>query len=197
MVGAGVELLNSLSMTIIETFRGVEEISETTYWHLVSGNSSGGFNFLNNARVARGLVHSASYMAELDPNLANVCTDYSYANRENEKERIFEQIRREQFPNLPARLKALFLFQSIELAERAQREWFPNEPRMLVRAWIADGSKMHIADAELLKGSTENWSANAIRYWSGESTSHPFWEVLVHGSIYLPDWESFQLSIPK
>ena len=184
-------------MAIIDTFRGVEEISEITYWHLVSGNGNSGLMFFNNARVARGLIHSISYVAESDPNLANACTPYSYANMGNEKEVFFEQVRKEQFSGLPSRFKAMYLFPSFELAERAQQEWFLNEPKVPVRAWIANGSKTHTADAELLNGTKENWATSATRYWSSDATPQPFWEVLVHGSIYLPDWESFQLNIPK
>ena len=180
-------------MATIVTFRGIEEIDETTYWHLVPASGTNAQMFFNNAIVGKGLVHSVSFMVELDPNLANAQTPYSIGTSEAEKERFFEDVRLARFPNLPSRLKAFYLFPSAEVANRAQREWFASELKVTVRAWIAQGSKVHEADAQLLRGSRESWPRNAERYWSGEKTNDPVPELLVHGSLYFPDWKSFEI----
>lgn len=177
------------------TFRGIEEIDETTYWHLVPASGINAWMFFNNAIVGKGLIHSVSFMIELDPNLVNAQTPYSIGTSEAEKERVFENVRLTRFPDLPSRLKAFYLFPSAEVADRAQREWFASEPKIAVRGWIAQGAKVHEADAQLLRGFKENWVRNAEHYWSGEKTDDPIPELLVHGSLYFPDWESFE--IPK
>jgi hypothetical protein len=182
-------------MATIVTYRAIEEIDETTYWHLVPASGLGAQMFFNNAIVGKGLVHSVSFMVELDSNLANAQTPYSMGTTETEKERVFEDIRLARFSSLPSRLKAFYVFPSIEIAQRAQREWFASDPKIPVRAWIAQGSKIHTADAQLLRGSRGSWTSNAERYWFGHMTDEPFPEVLVHGSLYFPDWKSFE--IPK
>ena len=182
-------------MGTIVTYRAIEEIDETTYWHLVPASGTSAQIFFNNAIVGKGLVHSVSFMVELDPNLANAQTPYSIGTTEAEKERVFEEIRLTRFPKLPSRLKAFFVFPSTEVAQRAQREWFASDPKVLVRASIAQGSKVHIGDTQLLRGTRDSWPSNAERYWAGEMTGDPLPEVLVHGSLYFPDWKSFE--IPK
>lgn len=180
---------------MIATYRAIEEIDDTTYWHLVPASGTSAHILFNNAIVGKGLIHSVSFMVELDPNLANAQTPYSIGTSEAEKERVFEEVRLARFSTLPSRIKAFYVFPSAEVAQRAQREWFASDPKVLLRAWIAQGSKVHQGDAQLLRGSRDSWSGNADRYWSGEMTGDPFPEVLVHGSLYFPDWKSFE--IPK
>jgi hypothetical protein len=182
-------------MATIVTFRGIEEIDETTYWHLMPVSGATAQMFFNNAIVGKGLVHSVSFMVELDPNLENAQTPYSIGTSEAKKEGVFEHVRVAHFPHLPSRLKALYVFPSTEAADRAQREWYASDPKVAIRAWIAQGSNVHEADAQLLRGSPESWPGNAERYWAGETTDDPFPELIVHGSLYFPDWETFE--IPK
>ena len=169
----------------------MEEIDETPYWHLVPSSNTWALMFYNNVRVASGLLHSISYMIECDPNLASATSNYALTHAEDEKEKTFERVRQEQFPRKPSRLKTLYVFPSEALAQRAKMEWFPNESRNIHRAWIATGAKTHLGDAALLNCKPESWVANAHSYWAAEMSTSPFLEMLVHGSLYFPDWQGF------
>ena len=114
-------------ISIVTTFRGPCPIHNRPYWHLASPN---GF-FHHNVRCGRGELASISCAIAADPNLENAQTPYSMARLSDAKEAVFENVRRAKFPNHPPRLKALFVFDDLALAERALKEWFPKEQRPL------------------------------------------------------------------
>lgn len=177
--------------TIVETYWGPKSIDDTPYWHLVKGP----WLFYHNVRLGKGAIFSISAVIETDPCITNAQTPYS-SNRINDaKEMIFEKIRRNKFPNHPPRLKIFYVFDDSSLANRALIEWFPNENRIIHECRIIPGAIIHKVDAALLNASTDQWAKNAERYWKGEMTEQPFPEVLVHGGLYFPDWESFSNSL--
>jgi hypothetical protein len=177
---------------IVTTFRGPCGVYNRPYWHLVSPN---GF-FYHNVRLARGELVSVSAIAA-DPYLEKAQTPYSMARLADVKEAVFENVREAQFPDRPQRLKALFVFDDLSLAERALKEWFPNEQRLLHECRIVCGSNIHKADALWLNASAEQFEENAAKYWQGEMTASPFPEVIVSGALYFPDWESFPGGFPR
>lgn len=177
-------------MTFIEYRGALQEVNETEYWHLVASGCYGDM-FYNNVKCERGFLHSVSYMIELDPNLASAVTPYSMFKNDQEKEAVFERVRIESYVSKPSRMKAIFALHAEEDVVRVMREWFPNEARTPHRAWILNHSRIHVADSKWLNQERDQWESAAHSYWSGERTSNPLEEVIVHGTLYFPDWENF------
>jgi hypothetical protein len=163
-----------------------------TYWHLFW---KGGL-LKNNARLGNGVVFSVSFIAE-GPGLEKVVTPFFMGRVNDQKEKLWEDVRKQSFGALPSRLKAFYCFESRELAERAHREWFADRERQareLLELRIAASATIHRCDAQWLEVPQDQWPDSAERYWKGEMTaSAPFLETLVHGAVYFPAWEQFPL----
>ena len=162
-----------------------------TFYHFTSPNDS----LLWNVRLAEGLCPSVSFQA-LVAGMDGLTTLYAIANSESPKEELWEHIRISDFPLLPSRLKALFLFESIEVANAARQWWFPNEKRLLLEARILFGARIHIADAKWLDSPESEWESAARNYWSGVLTHEPMPEVIVHGCVYFPSWKEPPFGTP-
>ena len=171
--------------SIVTTFRPCL-VHDRPYWHVVSPH---GF-FHHNVRCGRGELVSVSAIAA-DPNLKNAQTPYSSARLADPKDAVFEKVREANFPERPPRLKALFVFDDVAIAERALEEWFPNEQKLVHECRIVCGSNIHKADALWLNARVAQFEEHAARYWQGEMTESPFPEVIVNGALYFPGWESF------
>ncbi|PLK49559.1 hypothetical protein C0V76_03735 [Uliginosibacterium sp. TH139] len=104
---------------------------------------------------------------------------------------MFEEIRSARYPTCPPRLKSLYVFDDYALVERALREWFQNERKVVRECRLLVGAVTHKADTAWLNAHPAQWAQFAERYWVGEMTDNPFPEVLVHGALYFPEWESF------
>jgi Protein of unknown function (DUF2971) len=157
------------------------------YWHLTHG----GGMLPHNVLLAKGFSFSISAVNVME-NMEGAVTQYGAGALFADKERAWERIRKAEFPNLPTRINALFLFESKELAQQATAEWFGNDNRLLVRAQLVDGSRTFRADAKWLNGATaDNAEDRARRYWSGEMSPDPFPEIIVCGLVYFPDWEQW------
>ncbi|WP_155982397.1 hypothetical protein [Xanthobacter sp. 126] len=143
---------------------------------------------LNTARLGQGIVYSISYIRELE--LDGAITSYGAFNSNPDKEDAWEKIRLAEFPFLPTRKHSIFLFDCSDDAELACRTWFANECRLIVKAQIVVGSTVHIADTSWLDCEPDQWESHARAYWRGEVTNSPRREVIVHGPVYFPDWES-------
>lgn len=74
------------------------------------------------------------------------------------------------------------------MAEEITRKWFPD--RNILRVQVTAGSKVWIADTKLHDCQPAEWSVNARRYWTGQTTGEPEFEVLVDGTVYFPDWRA-------
>jgi hypothetical protein len=167
---------------------GRTEFNTADYWHL-NKDISGEFNLLlHNIKTGLGVVASASFV-RVNAGIDGATTPYAMCNSEQDKEGFFEKARACDFPSLPTRSGAFFLFHSEQDANRAHQKWFPSESRKLLRAWIASDAKTHVADTEYLSGRQEEWRDNAEHYWKGDQTLNPLLEVIVEGYIYFPDWE--------
>jgi hypothetical protein len=163
-----------------------------TFWHLSPPNGL----LKNNARVGNGVVYSIGAVAEL-PGLENAVSPYSFARSGDPKEAVWEGVRKLSFGFLPSRLKSFYCFESKELLDRAAREWFGIKAgaRDPLAVRIAASALVHRCDAKLLETAQDQWQTSAMRYWKGEMTSAPFPETIVHGAVYLPDWEQFPLGL--
>ncbi|MDQ1353748.1 MAG: hypothetical protein QG657_4055 [Acidobacteriota bacterium] len=176
---------------VVETYWGPKVIDDATYWHLVSTEYLCLTIFYNNVRVGKGELPSVSAEIEAEPHTHNMQTPYSITHDDDEKEKFFEDIRSKRFQHCPSRLKALYVFDDYSLAQRALVEWYPNEKKIVYECRILPGSLTHKADTVWLNASRDQWVVNAMRYWEGAMTEMPFPEVIVHGAIYFPEWESF------
>lgn len=174
-------------MAFIKYRGALEEVDETSYWHLASPDGVG--FFYHNLYCCKGILHSVSYMIEIDPNLASAVTPYSLLNTEVEKEAVFEKIRAENYSSLPSRLKALFVLRTKADVERVLSTWFINETRTPHEAWLLGHSVTHVGDSIWLD--SMDLESAARSYWSGQLTETPLMEVIVHGTLYFPGWEKF------
>lgn len=173
--------------TIVETYWRPREIDDKPYWHLVSPHSF----FYNNVRVGKGVLLSVSAAIQAEPQIHNAHTPYSLTIIDDEKEQVFEQVRQEKFPVCPPRLKTLYVFDEYALVERALKEWFSNEGKVVHECRILIGSITCKVDTVWLNSSREQWRDYAEKYWSGQMSKNPFPEILVHGALYFPKWKEF------
>lgn len=159
-------------------------------WHLMDDMGR------HNAYLGCGVVRSIGAGLEDGTLPEGVTTPYNIANRNQETEALWEQVRKREFGGLPSRSNALFLFEREEDVQEARRLWFPNEQRPCVRVRIIEGASLHRADAKWLDAPSEE---AARRYWSGDTANNPLLEIVVQGCVYFPDWNAgppFQLLRP-
>lgn len=151
------------------------------FWHLTAPTDF----LLHNVRLGRGWSASTSYIADIENNDGFV-TPYSELHRDRAKERVWETVRVNAFPERPPRLKSLFAFASE--ADARTSTWFSQESRLLVQVQLSTDTAFHIADASHLESSEQDWPEKAHKYWSGEISTTPKLEVLIHGPVYFPGW---------
>lgn len=177
-------------MTVVETYLGQTEITEKPYWHMPTPNIFGSI-FYNNVYVGQGAILAASLVGQAGSIAEHIQTPYSIFNMNDEKERMFEEVRSSKYPNLPPRFKSFYVFDDIELAEQANREWFASEPRSILECRLIVGSTVHKADTKWLNSLSEEWSMMAEKYWSGAMSENSFPEILVQGGLFFPQWQDF------
>ena len=162
----------------------VQVLLPGSYWHLTAD----GGHLLHNAVLHEGLSITVSAVAEM-AGLEQAVTMYSMKAAQDPKEMTWEAARKTVDAKLPTRSKTLYLFDSEDTAKTALASWFGREQRTLVQARIVAGSAIHRSDARWLDGTDESaWADRAARYWRGEMTDNPMPEILVHGSVYFPQW---------
>jgi hypothetical protein len=177
---------------IIDCHVGRVEVCDEPYWHMPDNNYPFGEIFYNNTACGLGVIFSHSVISASAPFGDAVQSPYSAFNNNKEKERVFEEVRTKDFPELPSRLKAFYLFDHLKLAERDNREWFGNSPRTLVECRLLRDARFHRADCTWLNSSQDQWPEMARRYWSGEMSEAPFPEIVLHGGIYCLHWQNFK-----
>jgi hypothetical protein len=162
----------------------VHKLLEPIFWHVSSG--SGGI--YHNAFLAKGFLPSMSLTNQM-PGLEDAVSPYSFRARFDEKEQLWERVRKEINEALPSRVGAFFLVESESRAKEIADRWFAGEQRNIVKARVIAGSVLFRADARWLDSRRENWEAKARRYWAGDVSELPMWEILAHGAVYFPDWQ--------
>lgn len=173
--------------TIVDTCWGPRPIDDQPYWHLISPSGL----FYNNVRVGKGALLSVSAGIEAEPIISSAQTPYSFARLTDEKEAVFEELRQTKYPTRPPRLKTLYAFDEYRLVDRALKEWFPGGQKIVHECRLLLGSVIHRADTAWLNCSSNMWQEYAEKYWQGVMGRNPFAEVLIHGALYFPDWESY------
>lgn len=106
------------------------------------------------------------------------------------KEEFFETVRAKEFPNVPPRNGAIFLFASHEDALWANATWWKGQ-RTILSASLIHAPRIGAFDAKWLDVSQDEWETAARAYWAGERTEHPRIEILVDGVVQLAGWEPF------
>lgn len=156
----------------------------STLWHLPSQI------LLHNSIVGKGTVWSASALAFGE--LADITTPYAFATAGSAKEQLWEEVRVRIAPDAPTRNKALFAFLSSDDAKRANIEWFSGSKREPVRFRPLQANAI-VVDARWLDKAPSDWESAATCYWNGNATADPRWEVILNGSVFLIDWQTFSL----
>lgn len=158
------------------------ELLDGEYWHLVDPDSQ----LLGNAFLGKGLIASGSVMARSIPGAGS---SYGLFNQHTRKERAWEDVRVQNYPQRPSRINALFLFDDRATALGANRDWFGGQ-RVALKARIVRGSNHFVADARSLDAANESaWITQATHYWAGIETSEPVHEVIVDGWVFFPEWQ--------
>ena len=158
------------------------------FWHLIAEGS----HLPHNILVGKGVCGSTSVLAR-QPGLEAVSTMYGFQAQQDTKEQLWEGARLAEDENLPTRIGSFFLFESEQLANAANDNWYSKNKRQLVKARIVMPSRLHRADTVWLDCNDSDeatWRTNAEKYWRGEMTENPFPEVIVDGALYFPDWKT-------
>lgn len=155
-----------------------------TYWHFADPNS----DIFHNAFLGKG--YTASISAYAHGEFEQVVTRYASFNAEQNKERLFEEIRAVNYPDCPTRLKAFYCFAFKDDADRTKDNWYGAQPKELVEVQILNTASVHVADSKLLDCHPDQWINNAHRYWQREFTNDPLLEIVIQGGIFFPKWNS-------
>lgn len=139
---------------------------------------------LHNVKVGRGWFSTA--MARVG-GLGSATTPYADFHRHREKENFWEQVRQREFPDMPSRFKATFLF--VMKADIDRLGGFKDADRQTLTVLIPAGENLHIADAAWLKSNEEDWGISARNYWDGTTTEKPKLEALLDGRGYVVEWD--------
>jgi hypothetical protein len=144
----------------------------------------------HNLYVSNGIT-GAPALAD-HPDVVN--TFYMTASGENKvREQFFEEVRAKDFPMLPSRKSALWLFDNKELALRCGDKWgFIKQGRDLIEVEILLCNKMIKVDSKWINQEAREYSRNAQSYWSGEMTEASEPEILFDGALKLlgDTWKS-------
>ena len=181
-----------MSSSIMVTSRGhTYQLMPREYWHLTRRRAG---LLLHNVALAEGICCSMSAFATL-PGLEDVVSPYAFGATGDQKEQVWETIREKVSPHHPSRRNAIFLFDDEGLADRLRQGWFGAEDRIKLEARIVEGSRVHRADAKWLDCVQSDWEIAALMYWTGNMTSEPVPEILVHGAVYFPKWREAPFGI--
>ena len=144
---------------------------------------------MHNTRLRKGYLYTGEQLSGIDPGM--ILSPYTAFTSERRKEDVWEAVRKQEFPRLPSRHDALFLFENEADLQKAWIKWWNGQSRRTLRAQIVEGALVHKADSRFLDCHESEWEENARRYWSELQTEDPIFEIVVQGRLYFPDWETF------
>lgn len=193
-----------MSRMVITTDDGAEhELWNHEYWHLcptkTTWTPSDGKGdllqfamLLHNAKKAHGLV-----LAQED--LLIGIKLVSLKNGSPQKaENLLEEVRKENFPNLPSRLRCHYLNYDKDTAEQRAMRWNWKDKHLARCYIIRSGGFFHHADIEIYERLARCDPQNrelAYQYWQTFHPSSPSefsrLEVLANSALYFPDWQGF------
>ena len=172
-----------------------------SYWHLIPVWIAPMFRW--NTHLYQGFIQCAALDKERYPE--GVVIDHSmlqasmsiagWADREN----LWEDIRKNEFPDRPSRIGAWYLFDDQKYIEQARTKYGWFNDREIFEFRVVPGSNVFRADMNLVGGNEQEWAERGRRYWSGELADDALVEVIVSGAIYVPDWDTdeFRTALQK
>ena len=146
--------------------------------------------FCHNILIGRGRITAVSLARLLDPNLSGMLSPYEAFTSERRKEDAFERMRAAEFGDCPPRLGSIFLFPTLEAADRANQAWWGGK-RVMLPATIIQVNRIGQFDGKQLDASEPDWESAARRYWSQANSADPWHEILVEGAVQLARWEPY------
>lgn len=180
------------------------DLHADVYWYLapsLTNYSRGQLNvklsqfgfLLNNAYVNKGIVIA------LDDLLIGIEPKIMANSNRAIAEETLEQVRQNEFPDLPSRLRCYFLNSKKSVAEIRANNEFRNQNRLLTSCYIIlNQGSFHFADIrtyEVLLGQPEHYET-AKKYWECSfvpktESEHQHLEILADSALYFPDWNTF------
>jgi len=89
---------------------------------------------------------------------------------------FFELVRRDSFPEKPSRFQSIFCWEEMSTVVH----FIENHAEYPVTVWEIEGEGYHKADWNLLRAETfAHGIQNAHRYWRGDETEEPIWEIVM------------------
>jgi len=146
--------------------------------------------FSHNVKISNGRIMAVSFLKAENPTLSGALSPYHAFTRERPKEKVFEHIRLEEFQNCPSRLGAIFLFDDLHLANKANATWW-HRKRVILPANVIEARSIGCYDSKHLNACAHEWDDAARKYWSGVLTENPAPEVLLNGIVQLYGWEPY------
>lgn len=101
------------------------------------------------------------------------------------REEIFENYRKQNFPNLPSRKTCLWLCEKKDI-EKWWNILYPNNTKKIIEIKIKPGQKIHCGNGSLIISETlniEEYAKLAEKYWSGEMSKNCEIETLFEGEF--------------
>lgn len=144
--------------------------------YFIAGNPE---ELLFSTALKTGKLVSPAFTNLLVPNAGSVSL-YQVLHADREKEATFEKIREKHYPNSPTRLGALYLFQDVDSAHKANEVWWQGKRHIYGVDIVLSHSQL-LADSNWLNCKQENWGDNAHSYFKGLHTETPLLEVLLVG----------------
>ena len=138
--------------------------------------------FTNNLKICNGVFPSPSFVRATDENLNGMVTPYEIMHSDIEKEAAFENVRAKHYPHKPSRMGAIYLFQDLDTAVKANEKWWGSS-RRIYPTKIRNGSISLIADSEWLNCIPQEYETNAHNYFQEKTTENPVIEVVVMGVV--------------
>ncbi len=172
---------------IVRRSEYMEDFLNQTFYHALDPADE---LFCHNVKIANGRIIAVSFLKAGDPNLVGALSPYQAFTRERPKEEVFEHIRAKEFPNCPSRLGAIFLFDDLDLANKANATWWHGK-RVILPANVIEARFIGRYDSKHLDTSAHECKDAARKYWSGILTVNPTPEVLVSGIVQLYGWEPY------
>ncbi len=180
-------------------------LSDNEYWYLAPNRntwkeSEGLVNplkfgmVLHNAKTNFGIVKPFLWYQQ--GRLSKTLKKYEAANAENN----LEEYRQKNCPIKPSRLGCYFLNPTKEVALHRAEEWGWKN-KSLVRCFIVreKGLVIHQANSQIFEKLVKDPNDQNLisKYWETfipkEQNDLLSLEILLNGSLYFPEWESFEL----
>ncbi len=166
---------------------------EEVYYHAIDTKHANYPVVCHNLALGQGILVSASLLRETGY-LPGAVSLHEIIHGNSEREKIFEQIRKDEYPTCPTRLGAIYLFENEKNAVDTASRWW-GDKCLVFPAEIRKKKSIGRFDAQHISMSSPDEISLARNYWAGEITPEPQIEILLTGSIYLIGWERIAKSI--